>query len=320
MGVETASDVAGADQAAGLVRADQQRAVDRIEYLREALRADAAQRRLGGRHPARGGPVLARLPGALVARRIAAREKVAGPRRNGFGSREHGGQRLLVPAPFLGIRRGEGRGGVRERRRRLVEIDLSELGHRGERGGGVLDQAGVVDRAHPLGGQPLEVVEERRLHLRPLVGDDLGQGRPAQLAPLGRQRKRPRRTVPTRQLRIGHEPTRLPGVDHAAQGLTRLPIEIDEERPGEDRVQERDPQRVLRRLLEHPHPVDVRWQGLIRAIAQLLQEGTAKALGRDRRGVGSGQAVGVEAARRGMQAGNGLDQAVALTADGPDRR
>ena len=236
--------------------------------------------------PAATGPgAVARCPGR---RRIVAREQLARPRRDGFGSRQHAVQRLLVPAPLLGIRRGEGRRGEREWRRRRVEIDFRELAHPGEHGGGILDEAGIVDGADPLGGQPLEVVEERDLHLRPLIGDDLGRVRPVQLAPLGRQRQRPRRTVPPRQLRIGHEPSRRPGVDHAAQGFAGLPIHVDEQRPRKDRVQERDPKRVLRRLLEHPHPVYVRWQGLTRAVAQLLQEGGAKALGRDRRGVSSG--------------------------------
>jgi hypothetical protein len=49
VGVESAVIVAGANQLAGLIGGDQQRARELAEQLRETLRVDAAQRRIGAR-------------------------------------------------------------------------------------------------------------------------------------------------------------------------------------------------------------------------------------------------------------------------------
>ena len=53
--------------------------------------------------------------------------------------------------------------------------------------------------------------------------------------------------------RVGDEPARAPRVEHAAHRLARVAVEVDEHRVGERRGEERHPQRVLRRLLEHAH-------------------------------------------------------------------
>src|SRR3546814_9297698 len=70
-------------------------------------------------------------------------------------------------------------------------------------------------------------------------------------------------------------------------------MQVDETRIGEDLVQQRDAQRVLRRLLQHPHPCCRRGRAPF-AIAQLVQEALAQLRDDLVIGVAREQAVGIE--------------------------
>src|SRR3546814_4728781 len=92
-----------------------------------------------------------------------------------------------------------------------------------------------------------------------------------QLAPPRHQQERPRRPLPSGQRGVHAEAAGLPAIEHAAQHLARVAMQVDETRIGEDLAQQRDAQRVLRRLLQHPHPGCRRGRAPF-AIAQLRQE------------------------------------------------
>src|SRR3546814_5437016 len=77
-------------------------------------------------------------------------------------------------------------------------------------------------------------------------------------------------------------------------------MQVDETRIGEDLVQQRDAQRVLRRLLQHPHP-GCRHGRAALAIAQLGQEALAQLRDDLVIGVAREQAVGIEIAPRRVE-------------------
>ena len=140
-------------------------------------------------------------------------------------------------------------------------------------------------------------------------------GSPDELAPPRREQQRPRRAVPSGERRVGDEPPRPPGVEHAADRLARVAVEVHEARVGERRGEERDPQRVLRGLLEHPHGTTRRHVPV--AVAQLGRRTRARNAARPSAGVASAavEPIRVPVVRRGLEPGDRLDHVVALAAD-----
>src|SRR6185437_232246 len=116
-----------------------------------------------------------------------------------------------------------------------------------------ISEEGVItgDMTTP-GWQRSKIVEQDSRGGFPLRGHDRGQRLTDEIPPSWRQQQRPRQADPARQLRISAESTGLPRLDHAAQGLARIPVQVNELRLRENLREERYPQRVLRRLFEHP--------------------------------------------------------------------
>ena len=235
----------------------------------------------------------ARLP--AIGRRVG--DPVARARGELLGSWQ-GGLELglvLLPSLRIGTRHGVARLG-QGRVELLVPLDPRELAQALDLALRLLDQSPVIDDAPPLRRQLLEVGEQDASRHRPLLGDDLRQWLAGQLAPLGGQHQRPRRPGPAGELRVGDEPLRLPGRDHVGEALARLAVDVDEERVGEDGVEERDPERVLVRLLQHPQAGRVLRRRVAVAIADLGEEGGAQPVRDPRQRVGGGEAVAVPAA------------------------
>ena len=78
-----------------------------------------------------------------------------------------------------------------------------------------------------------------------------GEAPAVELRPARRQQQRPRRSAPAGELGVRDEAPGSPGVEHAAQGLARIAVQVDEGGIGERRGKKRHAQRVLRGLFQH---------------------------------------------------------------------
>jgi hypothetical protein len=163
MGVELPGVVAGGDQLSGLVGRDDHRAVQLVQELREALRVDTAQRRIGRRRPLRGPRRLDRT-----------REELAGtvgellrPRQQLAQLRRHLGSTVSVGDRELIAQRAE------RARDLLGGLDRDELADALELAQRIVHQGLEVGDAPTLRRQALEVVEQRSRQPDPLLGDDL---------------------------------------------------------------------------------------------------------------------------------------------------
>ncbi len=108
----------------------------------------------------------------------------------------------------------------------------------------------MVDHAPALGGEALKVAEEGPSRHRPLMQADLRQRLAVEGPPFRGEQIGPRRTVPVREVGVGHLVSRLPAIEHAGEALAGIAVRIDEDRLREDGVQERHPQRVSRGGIE----------------------------------------------------------------------
>jgi hypothetical protein len=121
--------------------------------------------------------------------------------------------------------------------------------------------------------------------------DDLRQRLADERLPTGRQQQRPVRQRPARQhAAIGLEAPRQPGLDHARQHLPRIAIQEHEARLRKRLQQERDAQRVLRRLLEHAQRRGLRRVAV--AIAHAFMETASQLRHHFRYGIGGIEAIG----------------------------
>ena len=184
----------------------------------------------------------------------------------------------------------------------------------GQFGIGIGDEGGIAGDAPAVGLELFEIVEQRRGGHRPLGGDDLGKRLADEVAPSRGEEKRPAVAGPFGKIGIGDETCRAPGIEHAAHGLARIAEQIDEPGIGIGGGEERNPESVLRCLLDHAHD-GAGSDRIAFAVLEAVDEGGAEFVHDSRGDVFGSESVGIPAARRGSEGLDVLEDLMALAAD-----
>ena len=157
-----------------------------------------------------------------------------------------------MPAPFVRI--GLRHGVARQRQTGIERPVPDEID-----GGAQARDLGSADRRSARRSAPRararrqrrEIVEQRCASSPAIARRRFRQRLAGQLAPARRQQQRPRRPAPAGQTRISAEAAGLPCLDHARQHFADVAIQIYKVRLGKHAREERNAQRILRRLFQH---------------------------------------------------------------------
>ena len=245
------------------------------------------------------------------AARLANTSSARVPRRDDGGDERR--ELVGVAAPLVGVRRVERVARVRERLGELVvPVDVEERTQALDLGEGIGHELVVRRHAPSVAVERGEVVEQGVDGVGPLPRHHVTERAVGQIAPPRCEQQRPRRAVPAGEVARGDELLRPPRVEHARDRLAGRGTgrrTARRERVGE----ERDAQRVLRRLLEETGRAAARFAvAVAHARREALLEVRDNAVG----GVGGVETVRVPVVRGRGERGDALDHLVALAADG----
>ena len=229
-----------------------------------------------------------------------------------------------MTAPFARLRRSHGVARKRQGLLQLcgkgcVERDIHESAQTRNARRGIGDEFGGIDGRPPRARQCGKILHHAGMRAAPLEGRDLLQ-RPAGVALPARRQQQGPRAVSRGKPPVGDKTPRAPGIDDAAQIRQGVTHQVDEQRIGKQRIQKGNTQRVFWRFFQQSHASRVRrierTSGPITDLREELRGDRLRELGIEQR---RREAVRVHHAAHRAQLGIGLEQAVALVAQRPQR-